>query len=98
MEQHIGSGRWSERHGTRLEPLRRIGLVLTAGTAAVAALVEAPLGILVPALVVAGVLSISWNALSFTAAAEAAGAARRGAAPGFPPTLLRAPSPGVPPP
>jgi sugar phosphate permease len=93
----IGSGRWSDRLGTRLEPLRRIGLVLTAGTAAVAALVEAPLGILVPALVVAGVLSLSWNALSFTAAAEAAGAARSGAALGFQQTLLGVLSAGVPP-
>ena len=93
----IGSGRWSDRLGTRLEPLRRIGLVLTAGTAAVAALVEAPLGILVPALVVAGVLSLSWNALSFTAAAEAVGAARSGAALGFQQTLLGVLSAGVPP-
>jgi sugar phosphate permease len=93
----IGSGRWSDRLGTRLEPLRRIGLVLTAGTAGVAALVEAPLGILVPALVVAGVLSLSWNALSFTAAAEAAGAARSGAALGFQQTLLGVLAAGVPP-
>jgi len=93
----IGSGRWSDRLGTRLEPLRRIGLVLTAGTATVAALVEAPLGILVPALVVAGVLSLSWNALSFTAAAEAVGAARSGAALGFQQTLLGVLSAGVPP-
>ena len=93
----IGSGRWSDRLGTRLEPLRRIGLVLTAGTAAVAALVEAPLGILVPALVVAGVLSLSWNALSFTAAAEAVGAARSGAALGFQQTLVGVFAAGVPP-
>jgi sugar phosphate permease len=93
----IGTGRWSDRLRTRLEPLRGIGLGLTAGTAAVAALVDAPLGILVPALVVAGVLGLAWNALSFTAAAEAVGAGRSGAALGFQQTLLAVLGAGVPP-
>jgi sugar phosphate permease len=93
----IGTGRWSDRLRTRLEPLRVIGLALTVGTATVAALVDAPLGILVPALVVAGVLSLAWNALSFTAAAEAAGATRSGAALGFQQTLLGVLGAGVPP-
>ena len=43
---------------------------------------------LVPVLVVAGVLGMSWNGLSFTAAAEAAGARRSGAAIGFQQTVL----------
>jgi sugar phosphate permease len=93
----IGAGRWSDRLRTRLEPLRVIGLALAAGTGAVAALVDAPLGILVPALVVAGVLSLAWNALSFTAAAESAGTARSGAALGFQQTLLGVLGAGVPP-
>jgi len=93
----IGTGRWSDRVRTRLEPLRVIGLTLTAGTAAVVALVDAPLSVLVPALVVAGVLSLAWNALSFTAAAEAAGAARSGAALGFQQTLLGVLGAAVPP-
>ena len=93
----IGAGRWSDRLRKRLEPLRAIGLALTAGTAMVAALVDAPLGILVPALVVAGVLSLAWNALSFTAAAESAGAARSGAALGFQQTLLGVSAACVPP-
>jgi sugar phosphate permease len=93
----IGTGRWSDRLRTRLEPLRVIGLALTVGTATVAALVDAPLGILVPALVVAGVLSLAWNSLSFTAAAEAAGATRSGAALGFQQTLLGVLGAGVPP-
>ena len=43
---------------------------------------------LVPALAVAGGLSMAWNGLSFTAAAELAGAARSGAAIGFQQTIL----------
>jgi MFS transporter len=93
----IGTGRWSDRVRTRLAPLRTIGLALTAGTAAVAVFVDAPLGVLVPALVVAGVLSLAWNALSFTAAAEAAGATRSGAALGFQQTLLGVVGAAVPP-
>ena len=53
-------------------------------------LLEAPLWLLVPSLVVAGVLGLSWNGLSFTAAAEAAGRARSGAAIGLQQTFLSA--------
>jgi MFS family permease len=84
----IAAGRWSDRRGTRLAPLRVIGLALVAGTAVVAALVDAPLAVLLPALAVAGMLSLAWNGLSFTAAAEAAGPARSGAALGFQQTAL----------
>jgi sugar phosphate permease len=84
----IASGRISDRIGTRLLPLRAIGIVLAAATAAVAALVDGPLAVLVPAFVVAGVLSMAWNGLAFAAAAEAAGARHTGAALGFQQTLL----------
>lgn len=84
----IGSGRISDRLGTRLRPLRAIGLTLAVATAAVAALSDGPLAVLAPAFVVAGVLSMSWNGLAFAAAAEAAGARRTGAALGFQQTLL----------
>ena len=84
----IAAGRWSDRRGTRLAPLRVIGLALVAGTAVVAGLVDAPLAVLLPALAVAGVLGLAWNGLSFTAAAEAAGPARSGAALGFQQTAL----------
>ena len=86
----IGSGRWSDRVRSRIDPLRTLGLLITVGTAAVALLVDAPLAVLVPLLVVAGVLSLSWNALAFTAAAETAGIARSGAALGFQQTVLGA--------
>ncbi len=69
-------------------PLRGLGLALGAATALVAAVVDAPLGVLVPALAAAGVLGLAWNGLSFAAAAEASGLARSGAALGFQQTLL----------
>jgi sugar phosphate permease len=84
----IGSGSVSDRMRTRLRPLRVIGLTLATSTAAVAALTDAPLAALVPAFLVSGVLSMSWNGLAFAAAAESAGAARTGAALGFQQTLL----------
>jgi sugar phosphate permease len=86
----IASGRWSDHVGARIGPLRTFGLLITAGTAAVALLVDAPLAALVPTLIVAGVLSLSWNGVAFTAAAETAGAARSGAALGFQQTVLGA--------
>jgi sugar phosphate permease len=84
----IGAGRVSDNLRARLRPLRVIGIALTAATAAVAALADAPLAALVPAFLVGGVLSMSWNGLAFAAAAEAAGAAKTGAALGFQQTLL----------
>ena len=62
-----------------------------------AALVDAPLAVLVPALVVAGVLGLTWNGLAFTAAAERSGAARSGAALGFQQTMLGVLGAAVPP-
>ena len=47
-----------------------------------------PLRLLVPVVVVAGGLTMGWNGLSFTAAAELAGPARSGAAIGFQQTVL----------
>jgi MFS family permease len=84
----IGSGRISDRLGSRLGPLRTIGVALAICTAAVAVATDAPLALLVPLFVVAGVLSMSWNGLAYASAAEMAGAARTGAALGFQQTLL----------
>jgi sugar phosphate permease len=61
---------------------------MTAGMAAIALLLDAPLALLVPLLIVAGGVSISWNALSFTATAELAGSVRAGAALGLQQTSL----------
>jgi sugar phosphate permease len=93
----IGSGRISDRLGSRLAPLRTIGVALTVFTTAVAAATQAPLALLIPLFVVAGVLSMSWNGLAYASAAEMAGAARTGAALGFQQTLLGVVVAGAPP-
>jgi sugar phosphate permease len=84
----IAAGRWSDRARARVRPLRLVGLAIFAGVVLAALLVHAPLGVLVPALVLATSLSMTWNGLSYTAAAELAGSARSGAAIGFQQTTL----------
>jgi hypothetical protein len=76
---------------SRLVPLRAIALAASFFVALMTVLLEAPLEVLVPVLVVAGVLSMSWNSLSFAAAVELAGHGRSGAAIGLQQTLLNGP-------
>lgn len=84
----IAAGRWSDALRSRIVPLRRISVVCAGAVALTAALADAPLAILVPVLVAACVVAQSWNALSFTAAAELAGYARSGTAIGVQQTAL----------
>jgi sugar phosphate permease len=84
----IGAGRWSDIEGSRLRPLRQIALGSAALVACCTALLSEPLLLLVPALVLMGCVTISWNGLSFAAAAEAVGHARSGTAIGFQQTAL----------
>jgi sugar phosphate permease len=84
----IGAGRWSDLVGERVRPLRRIGFAVAAAVGLVALLAGGPLSLLVPTIALAGGLSMAWNGLSFTAAAEMAGARRSGAAIGFQQSLL----------
>jgi sugar phosphate permease len=93
----IITGRWSDRIRARIAPLRRLALGLTVTLASAAALLSAPLPILIPMFVAAGALSLSWNGLSFTAAAELAGRRRAGAALGFQQTALAITSAAAPP-
>ncbi len=93
----ILTGRWSDRLRARIAPLRKLALGLTVTLAATAALLSAPLGLLIPVFVAAGALSLSWNGLSFTAAAELAGRRRAGAALGFQQTALAITSAVAPP-
>jgi sugar phosphate permease len=93
----IVTGRWSDRLSARIAPLRRLALGLAVTLAAAAALLSAPLPVLIPVFVVAGALSLSWNGLSFTAAAELAGRRRAGAAIGFQQTALAITSAVAPP-
>jgi MFS family permease len=84
----IAVGRWSDRLHSRLLPLRLIGLGLAVWTAIAAVADDAPLGLTIAAFVVATLFGMSWNGLSFTAAAEAAGRDRAGAALGIQQTGL----------
>jgi sugar phosphate permease len=86
----IAAGRWSDRLHMRIVPLRLIALALALSVGASAALLNTPLWLLVPALVVAGTFALAWNGLAFTATAETAGRARSGAALGLQQTFLSA--------
>jgi MFS family permease len=81
-------GRLSDREGRRVPLFRNLATALAVAVAIAAVLVHGPLVVLLPVLVVAGILGMSWNGLSFTAAAEAAGPRRSGAAIGFQQTVL----------
>jgi sugar phosphate permease len=83
-------GRLSDRMQARVVPLRAVALLLTGSLALATALLHASLWLLLPTLVIAGTLAMSWNGLSFTAAAELAGRARSGAAIGLQQTWLSA--------
>lgn len=93
----IGGGRWSDRLGSRVRPLRLVGLGSAVTLAVAAALLSAPLPLLGAAFVLAGGLSMAWNGLSFTAAAEIAGRSRAGAALGMQQSALAAAGAIVPP-
>jgi MFS family permease len=93
----IGGGRWSDRIGSRLRPLRIVGLASAVTLAVATALLSAPLAVLIAAFVLAGGWSMSWNGLSFTAAAEIAGRSRSGAALGMQQSALAAAGAIVPP-
>ena len=84
----IGSGRWADLVGSRVGPLRQLGFAIAGSLVLVAGLAGGRLWLVVPAVIFAGGLSMAWNALAFTAAAELAGAARSGAAIGFQQTVL----------
>jgi MFS family permease len=86
----IGAGRWSDLLGSRLVPLRAIALASALLVVASTFVLDAPLAVLVPVLIATGCVAISWNGLSFTAAAETAGRARSGAAIGVQQTVLAA--------
>ncbi len=84
----IGAGRWSDVLEARIVPLRRVGLAVAVSLLVTAGLADGSVWLLVPALTLAGGLSMAWNGLAFTAAAELAGARRSGAAIGFHQTVV----------
>lgn len=84
----IASGRWSDVVASRVGPIRAIALATSLLTLLTAAIVGAPLVLLVPVLVAAGALAMSWNGLAFAAAAEVSGRARSGVAIGLQQSVL----------
>jgi sugar phosphate permease len=92
----ISAGRWSDVRATRLRPLRAIALAVGGLVVLTTALLDAPLSLLLPVLVVTGALAMSWNSLSFAAAIELAGRGRSGSAIGLQQTLLNVPSTAYP--
>lgn len=86
----IAAGRWSDRRDDRIGPFRLLAGVAGAVLAAAALTVGAPSGVFVPLLMAGGVLAMSWNGLSFTAAAEISGGTQAGRAMGLQNTLMRA--------
>jgi MFS family permease len=69
----IAAGRWSDKVGSRLHPVRTIaiGAAIAMGLLALTDLLHSPLAIAV--MVVASVITVSDNGLAFTAIAEIAG-------------------------
>ncbi|TPG37372.1 MFS transporter [Mycolicibacterium hodleri] len=69
----VAAGRWSDKVGSRLHPIRTIavGAALAMGLLAVTDLMHSPLSIAV--MVAASVITVSDNGLAFTAIAELAG-------------------------
>jgi MFS family permease len=84
------AGRWSDHRDERVAPMRLMAGASSVLLVAVAALTHAPGALVVPALVGAGVLAMSWNGLSFTAAAEMSGRTRAGTAISVQNTVLSA--------
>jgi len=82
------AGRWSDRRGVRIAPMRELALTGTFLFAMTAALAEGPSALLLPVIVLTGVVSMSSNGLAFTATGEIAGRARAGSAMGLQNTAL----------
>lgn len=85
----VCAGRWSDLRGERVEPFRRLATV--AGVLLLAGAVVGP-----PALMAGGIAAMSWNGLSFTAAAEISGRRQAGKAMGIQNTSMRVVGAGVP--
>jgi len=85
----VAAGRWSDLRDERIEPFRRLAATAGALLLAAAALAGAPDAIAVPVLMAGGVAAMSWNGLSFTAAAEISGRRQAGTAMGIQNTSMR---------
>jgi len=88
----VTAGRWSDMRDERIEPFRRLAAV--AGVLLLAAALGGPTA--VPLLLVGGIAAMSWNGLSFTAAAEISGRRQAGKAMGIQNTAMRVVAAAVP--
>jgi sugar phosphate permease len=88
----VSAGRWSDLRDERIEPFRRLAAV--AGVLLLGAAIGGPTA--VPLLLAGGVAAMSWNGLSFTAAAEISGRRQAGKAMGIQNTAMRVVAAGVP--
>ena len=86
------AGRWSDVRDERIEPFRRLAAL--AGALLLAASLGGPTA--VPLLLAGGIAAMSWNGLSFTAAAEISGRRQAGKAMGIQNTAMRLVAAGVP--
>jgi MFS family permease len=87
----LAAGRLSDRLGQRLGVIRCIAVAIAVAFVAIAALADATPWLVVPALVIGGSLSMSWNGLSFAATLEMAGPRTGGAAIGLQQTVTAVP-------
>jgi sugar phosphate permease len=76
----IVTGRWSDRVGRRLDPLRRVAIAVCVLFVGLVLCTLQGGRVVVPVLLLAGVVAISWNGLAFTAVGELAGPGRAGTA------------------
>ncbi len=76
----IAAGRWSDRLARRVLPLRWAAATISATWLVTPLLLDLPLQVAVPVVVVAGAITFGWNGLSFNAAAEFAEEGRSGTA------------------
>jgi sugar phosphate permease len=76
----LGAGAWSDRVGSRLRPMRLLALAIALIVALLAAGAAARAAWAIGALLIAVVLAVSTNGLSFTAVAEQAGSSWAGRA------------------
>jgi sugar phosphate permease len=83
-------GRVSDRRERRIDLLRWLPMGSSILLLAAAALESAPIFLLLPALLCGGILAMSWNGLSFTAAGEMSGRERAGLAMSVQNTVLSA--------
>jgi sugar phosphate permease len=88
----VSAGRWSDLRDERIEPFRRLATL--AGVLLLAAALGGPVA--VPLLMAGGIAAMSWNGLSFTAAAEISGRRQAGKAMGIQNTAMRVVAAGVP--